>query len=205
MNALIVVDIQNDFVTGGALAVPQGESIIPTVNQLIDTFDLVVATKDWHPKNHGSFVDNYPGKKVGDVIDLHGLDQILWPTHCVQHTQGAEFVEGLNTKGIRRVFSKGTDTDIDSYSGFYDNGHRKATGLEEYLKDKGVKDVYIAGLAADYCVKYTALDALKVNFKTYLVKDATKGVDLNEGDVEKAFKNVQEAGGILLTSEELVG
>ena len=194
MKALILVDIQNDFVTGGALEVPQGETIIPTVNALQEHFDLIVATKDWHPEEHGSFAENHPNKTPGQVIDLNGLTQVLWPVHCVQDTEGAEFVESLNMSKVAMIFVKGTDVGIDSYSGFFDNGHKKATGLGDYLKEKGVKDVYVVGLAADYCVKFTAMDAKDLGFNTHLIKDATKGVNLNEGDVEQAIKDMSAKG-----------
>ncbi len=159
MKTLILVDLQNDFVPGGTLAVAEGDRIILLCNALQEKFDLVVATQDWHPPDHASFAVNHPGKSPGDVIDLAGLRQILWPVHCVQNTPGAAFVPGLKTDRIARVFKKGTDPLIDSYSGFFDNGHRKATGLGEYLKRAGVTDVYVCGLATDYCVKFTALDA----------------------------------------------
>ena len=184
--ALIVVDVQNDFVSG-SLAVPQAEEIFPTVNKLIQEHDLVVATQDWHPSNH-------VGHKEGGVVDLDGLSQVLWPVHCVQGTYGAEFAEMLDTDHFEKVFAKGTDTHIDSYSGFFDNGHRKATGLGDYLKSEGVERVYIAGLAADYCVKFTALDAVGLDFETILVKDGTRGVNLKEGDVDRAFKEMEEKG-----------
>ena len=131
MNALILVDIQNDFLPGGALPVPEGDAVIPIANRLQagGRFDLIVATQDWHPADHGSFAANHPGHKVGEVIDLNGLPQILWPVHCVQETRGAAFADGLAMMDIEKVFTKGTDPTIDSYSGFFDNGQRKATGL----------------------------------------------------------------------------
>ena len=166
MNALILVDIQNDFLPGGALPVAEGDQIVPIVNRLLPAFEIVVATKDWHPANHGSFAANHPGKKPGEVIELHGLPQTLWPTHCVQDTPGAAFAPGFDTLRIRQVFRKGTDAGIDSYSGFFDNGHRKATGLGDFLKARQVEEVFIAGLATDYCVKFTALDAVGLGLKT---------------------------------------
>ena len=139
MNALILVDIQNDFVPGGALAVPEDDAVIPIANRLQENrrFDLIVATQDWHPADHGSFAANHPGRKVGEMIDLHGLPQILWPVHCVQETRGAAFADGLATMKIEKVFTKGTDPAIDSYSGFFDNGHRRSTGMGEYLRARG--------------------------------------------------------------------
>lgn len=204
MRALILVDIQKDFLPGGPLGVKEGDQVIPIANELQHRFDLVVATQDWHPADHGSFAANHPGKEPGEVIDLDGLDQILWPTHCVQGTEGATFADDLLLNGITQVFTKGTDAHIDSYSGFYDNGHRKATGLSDYLKEKGVTDVYIVGLAADVCVKFTALDAVREGFRTYVVQDGTRGVDLQPGDTAQAFAEMREAGVDLVKSGDLI-
>ena len=204
MKALIVVDVQNDFVPGGALAVPEGNLIVPICNRLMKAFDLVAATQDWHPANHGSFAANHPGKKIGDIIELNGLQQILWPTHCVQNTGGAMFVEGLETDRFDRVFQKGTNPEIDSYSGFFDNGHRKETGLATYLKMKGVSDIYVCGLATDYCVKFTALDAKQLGFGVHLVRDACRGVNLKPGDVEAAIAEMKSAGIGIVTSENVL-
>ena len=202
MNTLILVDIQNDFIPGGALPVPGGNQIVPIVNRLLPTFELVVATKDWHPANHGSFAATHAGKKPGDVIELNGLSQILWPVHCVQSTPGAEFVTGFDTLRIRQVFRKGTDPGLDSYSGFFDNGHRKATGLDDYLKARKVEEVFIAGLATDYCVKFTALDAIGLGFKTHLIEDACRGVNLQPDDVAKAISEMEHAGVVVVQSEQ---
>ena len=185
MNALILVDIQNDFVPGGALAVPEGDRVVPVANRLIPRFDLVVATKDWHPADHMSFASRHPGRQAGDVIELAGLPQVLWPDHCIERTPGAEFVAGLAVPGIHRVFEKGTNRAIDSYSGFFDNGHRQATGLGDFLLGRGVTTVFILGLATDYCVKFTALDAVDLGFSTHLVLDGCRGVDLNPGDAAR--------------------
>ena len=196
MNALVLVDIQNDFVPGGALAVTEGDRVVPLAHALAGSgrFDLVVATQDWHPADHGSFAANHTGRKPGDVIDLNGLRQILWPVHCVQGTRGAEFHPALDRSRIERVFKKGTDPLIDSYSGFFDNGHRKATGLHEYLKSKGVTDVYVCGLATDYCVRFTALDGRELGFNTHLIEDASRGVELKKGDVAAAVEEMRRAG-----------
>ncbi|WP_020526174.1 bifunctional nicotinamidase/pyrazinamidase [Flexithrix dorotheae] len=204
MKALILVDIQYDFISGGALAVPEGETIIPTVNQLQQHFDLVIATQDFHPADHGSFATNHPGKNPGEVTDLNGLPQILWPVHCVQGTRGVDFVEELNMEKVEKIFPKGTDKGIDSYSGFFDNGHKKATGLGDYLKEKGVKEVFVVGLATDYCVKFTALDALELGFETYLIKDASRGVNLQPGDVEKAIKELDGQGVKIVESKSIL-
>ena len=204
MRALICVDIQNDFCPGGSLEVKEGDQVIPVANKLMEHFDLVVATQDWHPANHKSFAAMHPWRYPGNVIDLNGLQQILWPIHCVQGSFGAEFAPGLNTDAFEEVFVKGTDTEIDSYSGFFDNGHRKATGLGDYLKGKGVEEVYILGLALDVCVKFTVLDALGLGFKTYLVEDGCRGVNLNEGDSDKALSEMREKGAIIAQSDQII-
>lgn len=174
MKALILVDIQNDFLPGGALAVPEGDKVIPLANQLQPAFPVVVATQDWHPANHGSFAASHPGKRVFEQIELNGLPQTLWPVHCVQNTKGAELAAALNREHIAKVFPKGTDAGIDSYSGLFDNGHRKSTGLGDWLKAQGVTEVFVCGLATDYCVKFTALDATQLGFKTQLIEDASR-------------------------------
>lgn len=204
MKCLVIVDIQNDFCPGGALAVPEGDRVVPLINRLAPRFDLVVATQDWHPAEHGSFAANHPGRKPGDVIDLDGLEQILWPAHCVQGTWGADFHPGLGRGRVARVFQKGTDPRIDSYSGFYDNGHRKATGLGDWLRGRGVTEVYVCGLATDYCVKATALDAAEMGFKTHLIEDACRGVELRPGDVGSAIAQMQAAGVIVVRSGEVL-
>lgn len=192
-HCLIIVDVQNDFCPGGALPVREGDKIVPVANRLQEKFDLVIATQDWHPKDHKSFASNHR-KKPGDVIMLNGLEQVLWPDHCVQGTNGAQFVPELKTDRIDRVFQKGTDPEIDSYSGFYDNGHRKATGLGDFLKERGITDVYVVGLATDYCVKYTALDAVRLGFRTSVIIDATRGVNLHEGDVDCSIEDMKREG-----------
>jgi nicotinamidase/pyrazinamidase len=199
MNALILVDIQNDFVPGGALAVAEGDAVVPVANALARSgdFDLVVATQDWHPAGHESFAAAHEGREPGQVIDLHGLEQVLWPVHCVQGTPGAEFVDALDTDAIDAVFQKGTDPTIDSYSGFYDNGRRKATGLGEWLRERGVTAVTVCGLATDYCVKFTALDALSEGFATTVVTEGCRGVNLSPGDAERALGELEEAGAVL--------
>lgn len=203
MKALILIDIQNDFVTGGALAVPQGETIIPTINQISPLFDLIVATQDWHPQDHGSFASQYHDQQIGHSIDLFGLSQILWPDHCIQHTFGAQFEPSLNISSINKIFTKGTDKQIDSYSGFFDNGHKKSTGLSDFLKEQGVTTLFIAGLALDYCVKYSAIDAINEGFETYLITDATKAVNLSEGDDISAIKVLKDIGVKMISSTDI--
>lgn len=200
--ALIIVDIQNDFLPGGALAVKDGDVIIPVVNLLAKSFKHVFATQDWHPANHGSFASNHPGMQISEFVDLHGVRQILWPNHCVQDTKGAEFSQELQIQYIQKVFQKGTNPKVDSYSGFYDNNKVESTGLLDHLHTLNIDTVYIVGLAADYCVKFTVLDALDAGLKTYLFTDATKGVNLSEKDTELAFAEMETKGAILIKSME---
>ena len=201
MKALILIDIQNDFLPGGTLAVPDGNAIIPVVNALQQHFELVVATQDWHPPQHKSFASNHKGKKVFELIDLNGLEQVLWPDHCVQGSEGAELSKAVNWNKTEAIFRKGTNTEIDSYSGFYDNGHLKRTGLAHYLKGKGVQEIYIAGLAADYCVYFTAKDALIEGFDTYVIEDATRAIN-NDG-FAKAKDDLIQKGGHIISSSDL--
>ena len=185
MKALIIVDVQHDFLPGGALAVPGGDEIIPLINELQSYADLIVATQDWHPAGHKSFASAHEGKKVFDKIDLEGLEQVLWPDHCVQGTRGAEFSPELNMNHIEAIFRKGMEHGIDSYSGFYDNGHRKATGLGAYLKGRGVTEIWVCGLASDFCVYFTALDGLEQGFKTTLIEDASRPIDATSFELKK--------------------
>lgn len=203
MKTLLLIDLQNDFCPGGALAVDEGNLLIPIANALMPKFDLVIATQDWHPATHGSFAANHPWRKPGQVINLNGLPQVLWPIHCVQESFGAEFVQSLNTAGIHKVFVKGTDPEIDSYSGFFDNGHRKATGLGDYLKEMGVTEVWVMGIATDYCVKFTVLDALELGFKVNLIEDACRGVNLQAGDVTQAVTDMQSKGATIVQVQDI--
>jgi nicotinamidase/pyrazinamidase len=203
MKALIIVDVQNDFCPGGALAVPEGDSIVPVINELQQRFDLVVATQDWHPAEHLSFAANHPGKSIGELIELNGQPQVLWPVHCVQGTTGADLRGGLDRDRIACVFPKGDDPAIDSYSGFFDNDHQTSTGLSSYLKDHGVHQVYVCGLATDYCVKFTALDAQQLGFETFLVEDASRGVNLQPQDVAQAVQEMRVAGVQVVQSSEV--
>jgi len=204
MKALILVDIQNDFLPGGPLAVPDGDAVIPVANSLQSAFPLVVATQDWHPANHGSFAASHPGKSVFEQIELNGLPQTLWPVHCVQNTRGAQLAGALQQDRIAKVFQKGTDSGIDSYSGLFDNGHRKSTGLGEWLREKGVTEVFVCGLATDYCVKFTALDAVQFGFKVFLVQDASRSVGLREDDVKNAIEEMHRAGVLIVESGDIL-
>jgi nicotinamidase/pyrazinamidase len=206
VKALLLMDLQNDFLPDGALAVQRGDEILPLINEIIHyPFDLIVATKDWHPADHGSFANNHEGKKIGEHINLGGLDQILWPAHCVQGTKGSEFGPNWDFTVVDKIVYKGTDPLIDSYSAFFDNGHRKTTGLEYYLREKGINEIFIAGLATDYCVKYSVLDALQLGFRPYVIVDACRGIDLSPGDVERALFVMREGGAILLSVKDLKG
>ncbi|PRP93567.1 bifunctional nicotinamidase/pyrazinamidase [Enhygromyxa salina] len=206
--ALIIVDLQPDFLPGGPLGVSGGDEIIPTVIELMSRFEIVVATQDWHPPDHGSFAANHPGRSPGEVIDLDGLQQVLWPVHCVQASDGAELVPELRAlppgAKLDAVFRKGTDSQIDSYSGFFDNGHRKPTGLAQWLAERGVGSVAVCGLALDYCVKFTALDALELGLETTLIRDATRAVNLQPGDDERAMQAIAAAGGKLIDSAAIL-
>jgi nicotinamidase/pyrazinamidase len=203
--ALMLIDLQIDFLPGGALAVPEGDRVIPIANEIIHEFPVVVATKDWHPADHGSFAANHEDKDPGEVIDLHGLEQVLWPVHCVQETTGADFAPGLLTDAIDKVFFKGTDPTIDSYSGFFDNGHRKSTGLGEWLRAQRVTDVYIMGLATDYCVQFSARDALQLDFATHIIPEGCRGVNLQPGDADQALQQLGQLGVQLVPAATVLG
>jgi nicotinamidase/pyrazinamidase len=201
--ALIIVDVQNDFIPGGALAVRDGDQIVPLINAIQGKFSRVIATQDFHPADHGSFAANHPGKNIGDFVQLSGLTQILWPVHCVQGTLGADFYPDLNQSQWEAIFQKGKNPEVDSYSGFFDNARRGDTGLGDYLKSTGIERVVVCGLALDYCVKYTALDAKSLGYETILIADATRAVNLSPEDGVRAIAEMKEAGITVLTSNEL--
>ena len=177
MKALIIIDLQNDFLPGGALAVPEGDKVIDRINEIQKKYDIVVATQDWHPANHKSFASQHDEKNPFEVIDLNGIDQTLWPDHCIQGTKGAELNDKLDQTRIEAIFRKGTNPEIDSYSGFYDNNKKKSTGLHGYLQELNVDQLFICGLAADYCVYYTAIDALNLGYSTTILEESTKAID----------------------------
>ncbi len=205
MKTLLLVDIQSDFLPGGALAVPDGDAVVPVVNRLQLLFPLIAATQDWHPMDHGSFAANHSGRRPFEASELNGLPQTLWPNHCVQGTRGADFAPGLERGRIAQVFHKGEDPGIDSYSGFFDNGHRKSTGLGEWLRARGVREIYIAGLATDYCVKFSALDAVRLGFKTFVIEDACRGVNLLPDDSARALEEMRRAGAGIIRAAEIPG
>lgn len=202
MNALIIIDVQNDFLPGGALAVPRGDEIIPLLNRLQGHFELVVATQDWHPQNHSSFASAHRGKKPLETIELNGCEQVLWPEHCVQGSTGAQLAEALDCRRVQAIIRKGTDPDIDSYSAFYDNLHRRTTGLGGFLKDHGVDCVVITGLAGEYCVRYTAMDARQLGFETVLLADAARPIC--QRDYQAAIEQMTQAGVRVAASAEFL-
>lgn len=202
MSTLLVVDLQNDFCPGGALEVPEGDSIVPIVNQLIGRFQTVILTQDWHPEGHKSFASSHPDKSPFETIEMPYGTQVLWPDHCVQGSKGAAFHSDLNTDQAQLIIRKGFRTEIDSYSAFFENDHSTSTGLHGYLKDLGLHDIYICGLASDFCVKWSVVDATKLGYNVNLITDATRGIDL-DNSVEAAFKEMEESGARFLTSEEL--
>ena len=200
MKALIIVDVQNDFLPGGALGVPEGDQVIPVINQLSADFDLVFTSQDWHPPNHCSFAASHPNKKIGDRILIGGLEQILWPVHCVQNTYGAELAAALHPKvitgGVR--ISKGTHERVDSYSCFFDNQRERETGLQQLLRENSVDDLTIVGLATDYCVKATVLDACDLGFRVTVHQNACRAVNLSPDDGVKALASMKRAGAEVL-------
>lgn len=204
MRALLLVDLQNDFFPGGALGIPGAESILPVINHLLEEdWDLIIATQDWHPKDHLSFASQHPSKKPGDHVKVCGIDQILWPDHCIQGTDGAEFHQGWDFSKVERVFHKGQNRLIDSYSAFFDNDHYQGTGLVDFLIKEGVDTLYIAGLATDYCVKYSVLDALKLHFNVTVVVDGCKAVNLSPHDEERVLKELKDKGAQIKLSSEV--
>lgn len=196
MKVLLVIDIQNDFMPGGSLAVKEADTIIPKINQLIEEFPIVIASQDYHPKIHYSFASTH-GRKIGDLLDENGHVQLLWPEHCIQGSKGAEFHKDLYQGGIDFIIKKGTDPHIDSYSAFFDNQRKKDTGLNRLLTQLGASELTIVGVATDYCVKYTALDALELGYKVIIKTSCCKGVNAKKGDVEKAIEELRSKGAII--------
>ena len=201
MRALLIIDVQNDFLPGGALAVPGGDEIIPLINNIQSRFNLVVATQDWHPAGHKSFASSHNHKQPFDVINWMGHEQVLWPDHCIQGTEGAACATALNMNMVAAIFRKGMSPEIDSYSGFYDNGHQRSTGLSDYLRGMQVSEVFIAGLAGDFCVYFTAKDALLEGFKTFIIEDATRSISTQ--GFENVRAHIQQQHGGLITSRQL--
>lgn len=203
MHALIIVDLQNDFIKGGSLEVPDAEKIIPLINTLVHyPFDLIIATKDWHPQDHISFAFNH-NQPIGSTFQLGEYEQILWPIHCVQGSLGAEFAKGWDTTTIDKVFYKGTNSSIDSYSAFFDNQHKKTTGLSAYLKEKGVTQIFFAGLTTEYCVYFSVLDAIQEGFDVFVIVEACKGISPHPKETLKTLEKMQNAGASLVSFSEV--
>lgn len=202
MKVLIIIDVQYDFLPGGALAILGADAIIPVINQLIPQFEHVVATLDWHTQNHVSFAATHH-KKVGEVIHLNGIEQILWPIHCVQNTHGARISNALNQTKIEAIFHKGCDPNVDSYSTFFDNLRKRHTGLGAYLQKHKWNDLYFVGLATDYCVLYSVLDALELGFKATVIRDACRAINLKPDDEKQALEKMKMRGAHIIFSRNI--
>lgn len=205
MKALLVVDVQNDFMPFGALPVAHGDEVVGVTNAIASAFEFVVASQDWHPASHLSFASNHSGHTPGDVVQLAGADQVLWPDHCVQNSPGASFHSALDVSCIDAVVKKGTDPAVDSYSAFFDNNHQRETGLTEILGRRGIREVYIVGLATDYCIRATALDARRIGLSAAIVSDGVRGVNLAPGDDERALDEMRAVGCRVISAVEALG
>ncbi len=201
MRALVIVDLQYDFLPGGNLAVPNGDDIIPIINSIQDNFDLVVATQDWHPLHHSSFASSHKNRKPFEMMDLNGISQVLWPDHCIQGTFGANLSSEIDGNRIEAIFRKGINSDIDSYSGFFDNGKRKSTGMAGYLNEHKVRTIFICGLAGDFCVYYTATDAIDLGFDTFIIEDASRAI--NQDNFRQAMASFKNRGGKIIQSDDI--
>jgi nicotinamidase/pyrazinamidase len=203
-SALIIVDIQKDFMPGGALGIVDGDKIIPAINRIIRFFPLVVASKDYHPKNHVSFASSHPKRRPGDVITLAGRQQNLWPEHCIQESLGSEFDPRLDKDDLHHIVLKGTRRDVDSYSTFYDNAREKSTGLHEFLRKNSVKNVFICGVATDFCVFFSVLDAIHLGYNVYVIKDLCKPVNIHPGDDDNCLEKMKNAGARIIDSSDVL-
>lgn len=203
MKTLIITDVQHDFMPGGALGIAGADAIVPIINQIIPQFDHIFATQDWHPPHHVSFASTHH-KKVGDIIKIGEMEQILWPDHCVQNSSGAHFAKGLHRDRMEAVFHKGVDPRVDSYSTFFDNARKRSTGLADHLRKHHLKDLYFVGLATDYCVLYSVLDALDLGFNVWVIKDACRAINLKPGDEERALEKMEGKGAKMIDSSELL-
>ena len=196
MKTLVIVDLQNDFLNGGSLEIPNANEIIKPINDILDNYDLIVATKDWHPEDHLSFSSNHEGKRNGDTIRINGIKQVLWPAHCIKDSDGSNFPVELDSDKIDKIIYKGMDSGIDSYSGFFDNSKNKSTGLSEFLKEKKIEKIDFVGLATEYCLKFTALDSISEGFYTRVITKCIKGIDSN--DCRLAFEEMRSQGIVLI-------
>jgi len=203
MKTLIITDVQHDFLPGGALGIRGANDIVPLINGLIPKFDHVFATQDWHPAHHVSFAASH-NKRVGEKIKVGEVEQILWPIHCVQNTWGSDFPQALHRERIEATFHKGTDPKVDSYSTFFDNARHRSTGLADHLLKHKMINLYFVGLATDYCVLYSVLDALELGFQTWVIRDACRAINLKPGDDQKALDQMKERGAHIITSKEFL-
>lgn len=203
MDVLLIIDVQNDFCPGGALEVPDGDEVVPVINKLVDYFTNIVQTQDWHPEGHSSFASAHKDKNPFDTIRMPYGEQTLWPDHCIQGSEGAAFHPDLDTSKTQLVVRKGFRRSIDSYSAFFENDKETHTGLAGYLRERDIDTLYAVGLATDFCVKWSVVDGLKENFNLYVVEDAVKGIDI-EGSVDKAWKEMDEAGAQTISSSEIL-
>ena len=202
-DVLLVIDVQNDFCPGGRLAVQQGDEIVPLVNCIARRFSHVVLTQDWHPAGHKSFASTHAGKQPYEMISLHYGPQVLWPDHCIQGTVGADFHKGLQIPHAELVLRKGFRHEIDSYSAFYENDHRTPTGLAGYLRERGLKRLLLAGLAFDFCVRYSAEDARREGFAVVVIEDACRGIDI-EGSVTQTRQSFARSGIDVTTADAVL-
>jgi len=198
-DVLIVIDVQNDFCPNGALAVQHGDEVVPLINEMSSKFEHVVLTQDWHPAGHSSFASSHPGKHPFETTELDYGVQVLWPNHCVQGSSGAEFHPGLNLNDVEMIIRKGFRKDIDSYSAFFENDHKTPTGLTGYLRTRGFSRVFLAGLATDYCVAYSAIDARREGFDVVVIEDACRAINL-DGSLNQAMHDMQQASVSLIAS-----
>ena len=201
-NALLVIDVQNDFCEGGALAVNQGSDVVAPINDLMTKFDTIVCSQDWHPKGHQSFASSHNNKNPYDVVNMPYGPQVLWPNHCVQGTNGALFHEDLHTDAAHLIIRKGFRASIDSYSAFFENDHTTVTGLTGYLRERGIESLTLAGLALDFCVKFSALDAAKLGFRVTVVEDACRAIDM-DGSRAAAIDEMRATGVAIVQSSDL--
>jgi nicotinamidase/pyrazinamidase len=201
--SLLIVDVQKDFCPGGALPVPRGDEVVPVINALMKDFGSVIATQDWHPQGHISFASTHTGKASFDTVMVNGIEQVLWPDHCVRGSPGAAFHPDLDWSRLHLILRKGLRPDLDSYSAFFENDRKTPTGLASYLREIGVDRLWVSGLAADVCVFYTAMDAVRLGFETVIIEDAVRGVDVPTGNVSRTRDKMKRAGIRFLCSGDM--
>jgi nicotinamidase/pyrazinamidase len=204
-DALLVTDVQNDFCPGGALAVSEGDTVVPVINRITRAFPVAVGTQDWHPRGHVSFASSHEGKKPFEVLKVQGTDQVLWPDHCVEGTHGADFHAGLDTTTFRYVLRKGTNPQVDSYSAFVENDRKTTTGLAGLLRELGIQRIFLSGLTTDYCVRASALDGRAAGFQVVVLEDACRAVDVPPGNLARALEEMRDQGVRIIATGELQG